>query len=939
MKFSANFMEMSVSQKKGFLRFFSFSDYCHLARRLFTPHQDGVKIKKLVMDPKEWTENTRDTFVGARNAVIENGGLEMLPVHVAYSLFQDNEGLAQRIAAKIEADGRGVVRALNRIIVRLPRQDPPPADVNPSRRTMELFVRAKKFQKDQGDSFLAVDHLLLSCLEERDLAEVFKANRFSKAKVVESIKEVRGKRKVTGESGDANYESLEKYGTDFTRLAEEGKLDPVIGRDEEIRRVVRVLSRRTKNNAVLIGEPGVGKTAIVEGLAQRIIRGDIPKNLECRLIGLDMGALVAGAKYRGEFEERLKAVLNEVVEAEGKIVLFIDEIHLVLGAGKSDGAMDAANLLKPLLARGQLRCIGATTLTEYRQHVEKDPAFERRFQQVYVSEPSVADTVSILRGIKNKYEAHHGVRVTDGAIVAAAQLSNRYISHRKLPDKAIDLVDEACANQRVQLDSQPEKIDNLERQKLQLEVEKTALAKEDDEASLKRLWLVEEELANIDEELDVLKTRYQMEKSGVDEMQKLKQEIEMTNAAISECERRYNLPRLAELKYNVLPKLEAQLAECVEKSSGEGEGAETMLSEVVTSEQIAEVVARWTGIPVSKLAKGEKERLLGLGNELHKRVIGQDEAVTAVSEAILRSRAGLGQPNKPMGSFLFLGPTGVGKTELAKALAENLFDSEKHIVRIDMSEYMEKHSVARLIGAPPGYVGHEDGGQLTEAVRRRPYAVVLFDEVEKAHPEVWNLLLQVLDDGRLTDSQGRTVDFSNTVIIMTSNLGSHHLLRASLEGGEEGEVPQTVKDQVMKEVRGHFRPEFINRLDDLVVFSPLGKGQLRDIVKMHMKNFAKRLVEKDIELELTEDGADFILEEAYDPSFGARPVGRYIEKVVGTELSKMILGGKLRDHSVVRMMGGGEEGLEFVVENRGEDDMEVDRPKKRRRSGEEGVWR
>ena len=888
------------------------------------------------MEPKEWTENTKEAFLGARNAVIENGGLEMLPLHVAYSLFQDQEGLAQRIAAKIEADGRGIVRGLNRLIVRLPRQDPPPSDVNTSRRAIELFVRAKKFQKEQGDSFMAVDHLLLSCLEERDLVEVFKQNRFNKEKVIASIKEVRGKRKVTGESGDANYESLEKYGTDFTRLAEEGKLDPVIGRDEEIRRVVRVLSRRTKNNPVIIGEAGVGKTAIVEGLAQRIIRGDIPKNLECRLVSLDMGALVAGAKYRGEFEERLKTVLNEVVEAEGKIVLFIDEIHLVLGAGKTDGAMDAANLLKPLLARGQLRCIGATTLSEYRQHVEKDPAFERRFQQVYVSEPSVTDTVSILRGIKGKYEAHHGVRVTDGAIVAAAQLSNRYISHRKLPDKAIDLIDEACANQRVQLDSQPEKIDNLERQKLQLEVEKTALAKEGDEASQKRLWLVEEELANIDEELDVLKTRYQMEKSGVDEMQKIKQEIEMTNIAIDECERRYNLPRLAELKYNVLPKLEKQLAECMERSSGEGEG-ETMLSEVVTGEQIAEVVARWTGIPVSKLAKGEKERLLGLGNELHKRVVGQDEAVTAVAEAILRSRAGLGQPNKPMGSFLFLGPTGVGKTELAKALAENLFDSEKHIVRIDMSEYMEKHSVARLIGAPPGYIGHGDGGQLTEAVRRRPYAVVLFDEVEKAHPEVWNLLLQVLDDGRLTDSQGRTVDFSNTVIIMTSNLGSHHLHCCSLlSGGEgkEGEVPQTVKDQVMKEVRSHFRPEFINRLDDLVVFSPLGKGQLRDIVKMHMKNFAKRLIEKDIELELTEEGANFILEEAYDPSFGARPVGRYIEKVVGTELSKMILGGKLRDHSIVKVVGGGEGGLEFVVEGRGEDEMEVDRPKKRRRSGD-----
>ena len=871
------------------------------------------------MDPKEWTEHTRQVFVDARSAVLENGGLEILPVHVAFALFGDKEGLAQRMASKVQADGRGITRELNRAIVRLPRQDPPPADVGPSRRTMELFARAKRLQKSQGDSFLAVDHLLLACMEEKDLAQAFKQNRFAKDKVVQAIKEVRGTQKVTGESGDANYESLEKYGTDFTQLAEEGKLDPVIGRDEEIRRVIRVLSRRTKNNPVIIGEAGVGKTAIVEGLAQRIVRGDIPKNLTCRLVSLDMGALVAGAKYRGEFEERLKAVLNEVVEAEGKIVLFIDEIHLVLGAGKTDGAMDAANLLKPLLARGQLRCIGATTLAEYRKHVEKDPAFERRFQQVFVSEPSVADTISILRGIKEKYEAHHGVRVMDGALVAAAQLSNRYISHRKLPDKAIDLIDEACANQRVQLDSQPEVIDNLERQKLQLEVEKTALKKEKDDASKKRLRKVKEELANINEKLSSLKTRYQMEKSGVDEMQKVKQDIEQTKAAIEECERRYNLPRLAELKYNVLPGLEQKLQDCVKRSEGENE-TETMLSEIVSAENVAEVVARWTGIPVSKLAKGEKERLLTLGEELHKRVVGQDEAVQAVSEAILRSRAGLGQPNKPMGSFLFLGPTGVGKTELAKALAENLFDSEKHIVRIDMSEYLEKHSVSRLIGAPPGYIGHEEGGQLTEAIRRRPYAVVLFDEVEKAHPEVWNLLLQVLDDGRLTDSQGRTVDFSNTVIIMTSNIGSSYLLDAYLSDPElaerEENVPEVLKNKVMGEVRRSFRPEFINRLDDIVVFSPLGKNRLRAIVKIHVENFAKRLVERDINLILTEEGADTILKVAYDPSFGARPIARFVEKVIGTDLSRMIISETLRDHSVVTVGKGEGEGLGYVVERK-----------------------
>ena len=875
------------------------------------------------MDPKEWTEHTRQVFRDARSTALENGGLEILPVHVAFALFGDRDGLAQRMASKVQADGRGITRELNRMIVRLPRQDPAPVDVGPSRRTMELFVRGKGLQKKQGDSFLAVDHLLLACMEEKDLAHAFKENRLSKEKVIQAIKEVRGTQKVTGESGDANYESLEKYGTNFTQLAEEGKLDPVIGRDDEIRRVIRVLSRRTKNNPVIIGEAGVGKTAIVEGLAQRIVRGDIPKNLECRLVSLDMGSLVAGAKYRGEFEERLKAVLNEVVEAEGKIILFIDEIHLVLGAGKTEGAMDAANLLKPLLARGQLRCIGATTLAEYRKHVEKDPAFERRFQQVFVGEPSVAETISILRGIKGKYEAHHGVSVTDGALVAAAQLSNRYISHRKLPDKAIDLIDEACANQRVQLDSQPEVIDNLERQKLQLEVEKTALKKEKDESSKKRLKRVKEELANIDEQLNSLKTRYQMEKSGVDELQKVKQEIEQTKAAIEECERRYNLPRLAELKYTILPGLEQKLHDCVQRSSDNENESETMLSEIVTAEQIAEVVSRWTGIPVSKLAKGEKERLLSLGEELHKRVVGQDEAVQAVSEAILRSRAGLGQPNKPMGSFLFLGPTGVGKTELAKALAENLFDSEKHIVRIDMSEYMEKHSISRLIGAPPGYIGHEEGGQLTEAIRRRPYAVVLFDEVEKAHPEVWNLLLQVLDDGRLTDSQGRTVDFSNTVIIMTSNLGSGLLLNAYLSDPElverDENVPEVLKNKVMAVVRQSFRPEFINRLDDMVVFSPLGRSRLREIVKIHVDNFAKRLVDKDITLCLTKEGVEEILNAAYDPTFGARPIARFIEKVIGTDLSKMIISDTLKEHSVVKVGKGEGGGLGYVVERKVEE--------------------
>jgi ATP-dependent Clp protease ATP-binding subunit ClpB len=865
------------------------------------------------MNPKQWTENTREIFRNAMRTTVENNGLEIFPVHVAFALFNDHNGLCQRIASKVDADGRGILEDINRLISTLPRQNPSPPEPTPSRKTVELFSNAEKFQKEKGDTFLAIDHLLLALLDDKDLSKIFKENRFNRDKVKNSINEVRGNKKVTEEFGDSNYESLLKYGTDFTKLAEEGKLDPVIGRDDEIRRVIRVLSRRTKNNPVIIGEAGVGKTAIVEGLAQRIVRGDIPKNLECRIVSLDMGSLVAGAKYRGEFEERLKAVLNEVVEAEGKIILFIDEIHLVLGAGKTDGAMDAANLLKPLLARGQLRCIGATTLSEYRQHVEKDPAFERRFQQVYVSEPSVEDTISILRGIKEKYETHHGVRITDVALIAAAQMSNRYISHRKLPDKAIDLIDEACANQRVQLDSQPEQIDNLERHKLQLEVEKTALIKEKDEVSQQRLWKVKEELANIEEQLDVLKTRYQMEKTGVDSIQEIKREIEMTKVAISECERRYNLPRLAELKHTVLPKLERQLAECIKKSDNDGE--DTMLSEVVTIDQIAEVVARWTGIPVSKLAKNEKERLLNLHQELHKRVVGQDEAVKVVSEAILRSRAGLGNQNKPMGSFLFLGPTGVGKTELAKALAENLFDSEKHIVRIDMSEYMEKHSVSRLIGSPPGYIGHEEGGQLTEAVRRRPYAVILFDEVEKAHSEVWNLLLQVLDDGRLTDSQGRTVDFSNTIIIMTSNLGSFHLINSPWNK-ENGIIPKKIKDQVIQEVKNHFKPEFINRLDDMIVFSPLGKIQLKEIVKIGMRNFAKRLVERDIYIELTEEGLNYILDQAYDSTFGARPISRFIEKVIGTKLSKMIISEKLKDHTVVKITVSKDGNIEFILRDK-----------------------
>lgn len=675
-------------------------------------------------------------------------------------------------------------------------------------------------------------------------------------------------------------------------MAKEGKFDPVVGRDDEIRRVIQVLSRRTKNNPVLIGEPGVGKTAIVEGLAQRIVRGDVPANLQSQLFTLDIGLLVAGAKYRGEFEERLTAVLKEVKEAEGGVILFIDEIHLVLGAGKAEGAMDAANLLKPMLARGELRCIGATTLGEYRKHVEKDPAFERRFQQVYVGEPSVEATISILRGIKEKYEAHHGVTIADSALVIAAQLSARYITNRYLPDKAIDLVDEACANVRVQLDSQPEIIDRLERQKLQLEIEEKALELEKDTASKDRIKKVKDEIQRIDEELKPLKLKYETEKTRLDEIAKLKEKLESLKLKMTDAEMKRDLALVADLKYYAIPELEKRIQQLtLEKNKRKDENA--LLQERVGPEQITEVVSRWTGIPVNRLSQTERDRLLHLRDALHKRVIGQDKAVDAVVEAVLRSRAGLSRRDKPTGSFLFLGPTGVGKTELAKALAGELFDDDKHIIRIDMSEYMERHSMTRLIGAPPSYVGYEEGGQLTEAVRRRPYNVVLFDEVEKAHTDVLNLLLQVLDDGRLTDGQGRTVDFSNVVVILTSNIGSEYLAGVDTVNDE-------VRERVMARVRQHFRPEFLNRLDDIITFSPLSKRELYKVIEKQLNLLEdERFEEKDIHLDIKDAAKALILREAYDPLYGARPLGRYLEKHVVTELGKMILRGQLEDHSVV----------------------------------------
>jgi len=712
--------------------------------------------------------------------------------------------------------------------------------------------------------------------------------------------------------------ALAKYGSDLVQAAREGKFDPVIGRDDEIRRVVRILSRRRKNNPVLVGDPGVGKTAIVEGIAQRIVRGDVPKNLQCQLWSLDMGALVAGAKYRGEFEERLKEVLKEVTNAAGNIIVFIDEIHLVLGAGKSEGSMDAANLLKPMLARGELRCIGATTLEEYKKHIEKDAAFERRFQQVTVLEPSVEDTVSILRGLKTRYEVHHGVDITDAALVCAVQLSNRYITDRFLPDKAIDLIDEACAHIRVQLDSQPEALDQLERRKLQLEVEATALEREKDEMSQKRLDAVKQELSDVTEQLTEGKAQYEKEHATINELNQLKQKLDKTNQMIEDAERARNLERVADLRYGAVQDLQQRIRDLSlkkEREDADSQGTK-MLSERVGPDEIAMVVSRWTGIPVSKLSQTEKQKLLNLGGVLHERVVGQDEAVTAVANAIVKSRAGLAREHQPLGSFLFLGPTGVGKTELAKALCYELFDTEKSLIRIDMSEYMEQHSVSRLIGAPPGYVGHEDGGQLTEAVRRKPFSVVLFDEVEKAHKLVFGALLQILDDGRMTDGQGTTVDFSNTVIIMTSNLGSHHLLAAA---GADGRARKEVKDKVLEEVRAFFAPEFLNRLDDMVIFNPLSKADLGKIINLQMKDLEDRLKHLNVSLSIRPEATELALKDAYDPLYGARPLRRYIEKKISTQLSRLILSQQLESGSNVTVgvdteMGSGKQNFSYSVE-------------------------